>query len=122
MPDWYLHSLDGRVRIKIVAVRGAPEQATRLERQLSSVTGVDAITANPVTGNVLIEYDHRVLRERDILQALRRSGWLPEMPMPRPARNRPVSAPRSGTAGERVLEKVITALLEIVLLRLFQLA
>jgi hypothetical protein len=111
------------MRVKIVAVRGAPEKAQRLARQLSSVSGIDAVRANPVTGNVLIEYDHGVLRGRDILQALRRSGWLHEIRMPsRPVHTPPMPAPPSSTTGERVLEKVVTALLEIVLLRLFQLA
>ncbi len=122
MPDWYLHSLYGRVRVRVASIRGLPKRATLLEAQFSSVAGVELVCANPVTGNVLIRYAPDRIRERDILHALGRLGWLPPHHLRTRAYPRAAGSSGPDAAGRRVLEKVITALLEIVFLRLLQLA
>ncbi len=114
MTNGYLHRLDGRLRIKIAGVRGLPERAAILERQFAGLTGLHTVSANPTTGNVLICYDPERLRERDVLQALRRLGW--HRPA-NPARPSSFHVHGDGTA-HRVMDKMVTAVLEICLLRL----
>jgi Ca2+-transporting ATPase len=47
----------GRVRLQIAGMRGAPALANLLERGLTGFGGVHNVSANPVTGNILIHYD-----------------------------------------------------------------
>jgi P-type Ca2+ transporter type 2C len=49
----------GRVRLKIGGMRNAPALATLLERGLTGFAGIHNVSANPVTGNILIHYDDR---------------------------------------------------------------
>ena len=51
----YFHAIDGRMRIKIAAVKGSPATAATLEEQLQrACAGIEQVTANPTTGNVLM--------------------------------------------------------------------
>jgi len=119
----YLHSLDGRLRIKVLGVRAAPEHAARLEEQFAGVAGMRQVQANPVTGNVLFMYDPSGIRQRDIMKMLQRLGWVSAAPAPsQPPVARVAHAAHADSTGHRILEKLITALLEIVLLRLLHLA
>jgi len=74
----YLHALDGRLRIKITAVKGSSQKAQELEQQFQAREGITQVTANPVTGNVLILYDSQQIKQEEILDLLRRQGYLPE--------------------------------------------
>jgi hypothetical protein len=104
-------------------VRAAPECAARLEEQFAGVAALRQVQANPITGSVLFVYDPEVMRERDIIRMLQRSGWIPApLTQVRP-RVAPVApAAHSETTGHRILEKIIAVLLEIVFLRLLRLA
>jgi len=72
----YLHSLNGRLRIKIAEVKNSPETALEVEQRLVTVVGVDQVSANPVTGNVLIFYDPAQVDRADLLDALHSWGYL----------------------------------------------
>jgi len=71
----YLHVLDGRLRIKVPALKGSPDEAARLESRLRLIDGVDCVTANPVTGSVLVLYDAGSGPDA-IVDALRDWGYL----------------------------------------------
>ena len=119
---WDVHSLEGRLRIRVPGIRSCAAQALVLEQQLAGLSGIELVRANPVTGNVLIRYDSNRISQRHILRVFRRLGWLsPEQAQ----RSAPDAAPApqvGDTVGHRILEKVVTALLEIVFLRLLRLA
>jgi hypothetical protein len=119
----YLHSLEGRLRIKVPVVKSAPERAARLEEHFAGVAAMREVQANPITGNVLFVYDPTGIRERDIMRMLQRLGWIPaplSVVGSGPAR---VAPPVQGeTTAHRILEKLIAALLEILFLRLLRLA
>ncbi len=66
----YVHTLDGRLRIKSAAVKGAPEKAREIESKLKNCAGVTQVTANPVTGSVLVHYDSQGITQHDLLQTL----------------------------------------------------
>jgi hypothetical protein len=114
----YLHAISGRIRIKIAKARGSEEEARRLEAQLGAHTGVRFIRANPITGNVLIHYDPSEVREREIIRALRRLGWLARSPQAR----REARSPRASDVAALFAEKALTVGLEVCLLRLLRLA
>jgi Heavy metal associated domain 2 len=53
----YVHSLPGRLRVRIPAAKGNPIAAERLATKLNTLEGIQSVTANPVTGSILICYD-----------------------------------------------------------------
>jgi copper chaperone CopZ len=76
----YLHSLDGRLRIKLTEVRRAPHAARAVEERLRSVAGVTDASANPATGNVLVLYDCDLTSTGAIVDALQTWGYLRARP------------------------------------------
>ena len=72
----YLHVLDGRLRIKLLQVKGAPQRALTVEQLLLGLDGVTDVTANPITGNVLVLFTSAVISQHDILAALQNTGYL----------------------------------------------
>jgi len=72
----YLHTLAGRLRVKVTAVKGLPQKAEGLERQFRACEGITQVTANPVTGNVLVLYDPQRLGQEEILDILEKRGYL----------------------------------------------
>jgi Heavy metal associated domain 2 len=74
----YLHALNGRLRIKVTEVKGAPQRALEIEERLRAIDGVGHIKANPITGNILILYRPDRIGQHEVLSALRRLGCLQE--------------------------------------------
>jgi hypothetical protein len=74
----YIHALDGRLRIKLVEVKGSPTRALEIESRLREYPGIHQVSANPVTGNVLILYDPIRLAQHEVLDTLRSLGLLKE--------------------------------------------
>ncbi len=72
----YVHALDGRLRIKIPKVKGAAGQAQEVERHLRQSAGIEEVSANPTTGNVLIHYNPRLIDQEDIIYSLKEVGYL----------------------------------------------
>ena len=72
----YLHVLDGRLRIKLPQVKGAPQRALAVEQALLGLDGVTAVTANSITGNVLALFTSAVIGQHDIITALQQTGYL----------------------------------------------
>jgi hypothetical protein len=67
----YLHTLDGRIRIKVPEVRRSPAKALQVEETLESLNGVTHVRANPTTGNVLVLFNSQSLTHECIIAALR---------------------------------------------------
>jgi copper chaperone CopZ len=74
----YMHTLNGRLRIKVTEVKGTPQRALEIEAGLRAIDGVDHIKANPITGNILILYRPERIGQHQVLSALRRLGCLQE--------------------------------------------
>lgn len=104
----YVHALEGRLRIKIPEVKGAPSQAREVESHLQLLTGMEEVSANPITGNVLIIYDPCLLREDQIISTLQELGYLEK------------ASPRSKGDGmvEILTNTVASSLMEVALTRL----
>jgi len=72
----YIHALDGRMRIKITAVKGSPAIAEEVTGYLLGSHGIVEVNANPITGNVLVLYDTSHLSQGRILLLLKEAGYL----------------------------------------------
>ena len=74
----YIHALDGRLRIKLATVKGSPTKAAEIEGRLRSHPGIMHVSANSLTGNVLILYDYQTLAQHELFDTLRSLGYLRE--------------------------------------------
>ena len=72
----FLHMLDGRLRIKVADVKGSHTGAALVEAELRELQGVNRVTANPLTGSVLVLYDPAQVGVEEIMEALRAGGYL----------------------------------------------
>ncbi len=75
----YIHALDGRLRIKLPKIKRALREAREVDRHLQQLTGVESVSANPTTGNVLILYNPGVIEQKEIIFFLIQSGYLPQL-------------------------------------------
>lgn len=110
----YLHTLDGRLRIKVAEIKGSPAEAREIAARLTALAGVDEASANAVTGNVLVLHDPGVMTTAGILDALRGWGYLRRATSPAAAAG-PLGEPwgtivlRATT--ELAIQRLLTALL-----------
>jgi len=74
----YFHGIEGRMRIHIAEVKGSQAKAREIKDALCRYDGINNVSANPVTGNVLITYDSNRISQWDILGKLREMGYLRE--------------------------------------------
>src|SRR5260370_24442409 len=63
-----LHSVPGRVRVHLPGWSGQGKR--NIETRLREIEGVSSTQANPVTGNILIQFDPSVTNEQTIFKAL----------------------------------------------------
>jgi hypothetical protein len=56
-----VHSLPGRVRLRVDALRRNPVLAQAVEQRAAAIRGVLGARANPLTGSLLIYYDCRLI-------------------------------------------------------------
>lgn len=75
----YIHTLKGRLRINVSCLKGNKSRATTLEQDLRGLEGVRQVTANPMTGNVLIEYDSARLKHGYLVDWLCEHRYLAPM-------------------------------------------
>ena len=104
----YVHALEGRLRIKLPKIKRALREALEVELRLQQVTGVEEVSANPTTGNVLILYNPRILKQGEIISFLMELGYLSQ-PM---GENRITDAP---SAVERTVTTMAVTIMEIAL-------
>ena len=70
----YLHITDGRIRVKITAIKGSTVKAAQVAEELLDVRGVTHVKANSLTGNVLVLFDEDILTSEQVLGLLRKHG------------------------------------------------
>ncbi|HMM19690.1 MAG TPA: HAD-IC family P-type ATPase [Selenomonadales bacterium] len=66
------HLLPGRLRIAVTGLRRSPLYAEYLEKRLRTVRGLEAVSANPLTGRALIHFSPALTSFRMIVQELAR--------------------------------------------------
>jgi Ca2+-transporting ATPase len=65
-------SAPGRIRVRVQGLRDTPLIASRLEDRIAGTIGVHHVTANAVTGSVLILFDPRVAKSRRLMADVER--------------------------------------------------
>lgn len=70
----YVHALNGRLRIKIPEIKGSPMRARELEDHFRLLTGMEQVSANPLTGSLLFLYDPDLLTQEEIFGELKEWG------------------------------------------------
>lgn len=74
----YVHTIEGRLRIKVPEVKGSSRRARDIECQFRMLTPIEYVSANPVTGNVLFLYDAGSTSDAEIVDAVHAVGYLRE--------------------------------------------
>ena len=64
------HELPGRLRLKNPIIHRKAELCQAIERELTSVLGIDYFKTNSLTSTVLIQYDHKQLSREQIVEIL----------------------------------------------------
>ena len=105
----YLHTLDGRIRIKLAAVKGSPAVVRAVEAELRRRAGVVDVKANPTTGNVLILYDPGRTGQAALLEMVQSFDKARPESGGHPAARQ---VPQRPTVAERLAETVMTTVIE----------
>src|SRR3990172_5428337 len=74
--SYYFHGAPGRVRIKSPFVKGMnDDDLTGLKGLLHSISGIKSFDINTVTGSIVINYQPKVIAEKEIVTRLRTAGY-----------------------------------------------
>jgi copper chaperone CopZ len=76
--DYYVHNVPGRLRVKTPTLKYTAGGAEDISDLFNHLGGIHRVTANPVTGSVVINYDPELVGSREILQALKENGHFEE--------------------------------------------
>jgi hypothetical protein len=68
---YVIHAIDGRVRVRVPAIRGSSAMADAVTAQLRALEGVTRVHANQTTGSVIVHYARGFISSEAILAALR---------------------------------------------------
>ncbi len=66
----FCHSVPGRLRVKVAAIRRQPEKAGALANWLTLQQKIHQAFANPVTGSVVLEYDPQAAQPEELYPLL----------------------------------------------------
>jgi hypothetical protein len=112
----YVHALNGRLRIKIPGLKGNPLRAQEIENQCNLMTGMQQVSANPVTGSLLFIYDPHLLKQEEICAVLSEMGYFWDQSGGQIA----FLGSASGTHGmvEKITTTLASGLMEVALTRL----
>ncbi len=72
---YYMHSIPGRLRVKIPAIKGHPEKAISIQALLKNLDGIESIRANTITGSVVVKYEQGRLLSEKIPSILTENGF-----------------------------------------------
>ena len=106
-----VHALEGRLRMRLPKIKRASREALEVELRLEQIMGIEYVSANPATGNVLIHYDPNVIKQEEVISSLMELGFAPQ-PMDG---NGGIASP---TTLERVASSMATTIMEAALIRL----
>jgi copper chaperone CopZ len=73
--SYYCHSTPGRLRIKTPIVKQNPVEVEKVRGMLESLSGVDAVSINALTGSITINYSDCETDSESILSILEEKGY-----------------------------------------------
>ncbi len=83
----YVHSVPGRLRVRLYNVRKNPGAAEKIKNCLLDIRGIRSVDVSTLTGSVTINYDANVLSASDLLAFLNGQGFLDLTETPAANRN-----------------------------------
>jgi hypothetical protein len=72
---YYMHSVPGRLRIKTPQVKGNDDKAKDIESLLLCHQGVNKVSANALTGSIVVHYDVKTVSDKRLIDALEHNGY-----------------------------------------------
>jgi copper chaperone CopZ len=73
--EYYVHDVPGRLRIKTPLIKGKEDIVKHVEKFLGQVNGVRSVSANTVTGSIVLIYDGRKVNSQILLDLLQTRGF-----------------------------------------------
>ncbi len=73
---YYLHETPGRLRIKIPGLKGNARALESVRDELTDLVGVREVTANAMTGSIIVIHHRGALRTQDVLSLLEEQGHI----------------------------------------------
>jgi len=73
--SYYCHNTPGRLRIKTPIVKQNPVEVEKVRGMLESLSGVDAVSINALTGSITINYSDCETDSESILSILEEKGY-----------------------------------------------
>lgn len=113
----YLHNVPGRIRIKTPLVKGKHAIAQDLEEKIRVLPGVKMVSANALTGSILVHYDENGIDAGAIADLVSRETGLDLSGAAHPDRYVEEALSK---AGEVVGEKIGKAVLGLVIGQLLE--
>ena len=71
----YIHDIPGRLRVRTPAIQRNHYLAHEVSGSLAMLRGIHTVTVKVVTGSIVIHYDQRVIRSREIIATLTHAGY-----------------------------------------------
>jgi len=68
---YYLHSVPGRLRIRIPHLKNSTSRCQEVQALLLGLVGVEDVSAKCLTGSIVIRYDSEIITSDEILRALK---------------------------------------------------
>jgi hypothetical protein len=112
---YVLHATNGRVRVKVPALKGSSAMADAVAARLRTIEGVNRVYASPTTGSVVVYYTRGVASSEAILGALQRAaGFSPPSEGTEPSRG--IECPQD--ASSRLTTRMFQLALDLAVQRL----
>jgi hypothetical protein len=70
----YYHDVPGRLRVKTPMIKGKEKFAMHVEKFLSQIQGIHAISTNTITGSIIMNYDSKIINASVLLKILQERG------------------------------------------------
>lgn len=74
----YVHQVPGRIRVKVPHLKSRHNCCGKLEQALQNLYGVKSASANPLTGSIIVNYDHDRIRAEKVLSVLKEHRYFDE--------------------------------------------
>ena len=111
----YVHSVPGRLRLKLSSIENRPDAAEALRSAAASIDGVTSVSANPTTGSLIVHYQPERLSSLMLLAELERRGHFPvtgHIALTNVSSNRNGRSRRSDGLGPTVSEAIVGEILQ----------
>ena len=71
----YYHEVPGRLRFRNPVLKGKEALCKKIEDSISCFRGIQSVTANTVTGSIIVHYDLKIVSSREIIEFVSEQGY-----------------------------------------------